>query len=118
MSLNRIFVLFAVVAIAFVGYQAVQIGVTYVQVQNVVDTKALDARMDDLSEEDIRWGIVDHMNTLNTDLPYEMVVGVSGLEHPEDTVRIELEYTDELNLHFWVIPIDITVVGTAAPPQE
>ena len=47
-----------------------------------------------------------------------MVVHVSGLDDPDDTVRIELEYTDELNLHFWAYPIDLTVTGTADPPEE
>ena len=118
MDVKRIGVLGLVLILVYMGYQSIQVGIAYVQVQNIVDSKAHEARMDRLTAEEIRLGIVEHMNTVNTDLPYEMVIHVSGLDDPDDTVRIELEYTDELNLHFWAYPIDLTVTGTAEPPEE
>jgi len=118
MDLKRIGVVFLVAILMYVGFQAMHLTIAYVQVQNIVESKAHEARIDHLSAEEIRAAIVDHMNTTNTDLPYDMVIGVTGLEYADDTVRIELKYTAELNLHVWVLPIDLTVVGTADPPQE
>ena len=88
------------------------------QIKNILETEALEARRYKHSEEQIIQNVISHMNRTNTDLPEEFDIGVDGAGKPDRTLVIEMDYESGVDLHFWEVVMNMTATADAKPPIE
>ena len=116
MSLGTWLKIFIVGALVYVAVQFSVVWVNYAQIGNILDTEALEARRHRHSEQTIIDNVISTMNRTATQLPNEFDIGVSGTKNRDETIEIEMDYVEVVDLHLIKVPISLTVTGTADPP--
>ena len=116
MSIKTIVKILLVCALVYTGVQFAVVWVNYAQMNNILDTEALEARRHRHSEKVIIQNVVSHMNRTATNLPIQYDIGVSGVEDRSEPIEIEMDYTEVVDLHLFKVPIKLTATGIAEPP--
>ena len=118
MNLKNLLITAGIIVLVYVGIQFASALVGHMQIKNILETEALEARRYKHSEEQIIQNVISHMNRTNTDLPEEFDIGVDGAGKPDRTLVIEMDYESVVDLHFWEVVMNMTATADAKPPIE
>ena len=118
MNLGTLLKVSLVGVLIYIAVQFSVVWVNYAQLGNILDSEALEARRYRHSEQTIIDNVISHMNRTATHLPKEFDIGVAGTDNRAETIEIEMDYVEVVDLHLIKVPISLTVTGTAKPPVK
>ncbi|MEZ4431923.1 MAG: hypothetical protein R3F65_05875 [bacterium] len=116
MTAKRVAIGLLIAVVLFVGVKFSLVYVNYLQLKNIMESEALDARRSKSGPAEIESGIYTRIDTSSAFLPEDVKFEFEGVGRPDEELVVYADYTEVVDLIVVKVPMKMSIEAVAAPP--
>lgn len=116
MTAKRVVAGLVIALVLFVGVKFSLVYVNYLQLKNIMQSEALDARRQKSGAAEIESGIYTRLSTSSAFLPEDVKFDFEGIGEPDEDLVVYANYTEVVDLLVTKVPMKMSIEAIASPP--
>lgn len=116
MTMKRVLWAAVIGVVLFVGVKFSLVYVNYLQLKNIMQSEALDARRSKATEGEIESAIWSRIDASSATLPEDVAFDYEGVGRPDEDLVVYADYVDVVDLVVTKVPMKMSIAAVAEPP--